>query len=60
MYEVFKRVVNNEDLSDLVTDSTLNLDGSLTDRQRNEQHEVVEKKEHSEYIPNYKTPSIRA
>ena len=42
MYEVFKRVVNNEDLADLITDSTLNLDGSQADRKH---HQANEKEE---------------
>jgi hypothetical protein len=42
MYEVFKRVVNNEDLADLVSDSTLNLDGSQTDRKHHSQNDQEE------------------
>lgn len=55
MYEVFKRVVNNEDLDEIVSDSLANLDEAAIAKKK----QIADTKQ-SEFIQNYKTPSIRA
>lgn len=55
MYEVFKRVVNNEDLDSIGIESSVNLE-----QIPNQNQQQIKPKEPEGPIPNYKTPSIRA
>lgn len=50
MYEVFKRVVNNENLPSSISESMSSFNESV------EKNKIEE----ADFIPNYKTPSIRA
>jgi hypothetical protein len=55
MFEIFKRIVNNEVLVDLIKDAQL-----VSEREKSSSLQIEEAKPLENMILNYQTPSIRA